>query len=141
VWCCWSEVWALELTALQPVDIDVKLEGEDERRQVEAKTDKSHKETCPVYYDGESVRGTAVVRVREGKAVKHDGIKIEFVGSIGAFVVCPCVFKRVRYRLSYVVFGCRAVLRPRKPLRVSVAGPRACCSRRAAVRSDVRFRV
>lgn len=25
----------------------------------------------------------AVVRVRDGKGVKHDGIKVEFVGSIG----------------------------------------------------------
>lgn len=37
----------------------------------------------PIYYDGESVKGIAVIRVPGGKAVKHDGIKIEFVGSIG----------------------------------------------------------
>jgi len=36
-----------------------------------------------VYYDGEPVKGMAVVRTRDGKVVKHDGIKVEFVGTIG----------------------------------------------------------
>ena len=41
----------------QPVDVEVKLQGEEERRQVEVKGDKDKKEMCPVYYDGESVTG------------------------------------------------------------------------------------
>lgn len=40
-----------------PVDVEIKLQGEDERRQVEVKGEKDKKEMCPVYYDGESVVG------------------------------------------------------------------------------------
>lgn len=41
-----------------PVDVEIKLQGEDDRRQVEVKGEKDKKEMCPVYYDGESVVGT-----------------------------------------------------------------------------------
>ncbi|KZO94611.1 putative PEP8-vacuolar protein sorting/targeting protein [Calocera viscosa TUFC12733] len=68
-----------------PVDIDIRLVGEEERKTVEVKQDKERKETCPVYYDGESVTGQVTVRVRDGKKLQHDGIKIEFVGSIELF--------------------------------------------------------
>jgi vacuolar protein sorting-associated protein 26 len=86
----------------QPIDIEVRLEGEDERKQVESKADKEKTITCPVYYDGDSITGQVcpqlhrtslglafteiyqvVVRVRDGKKLVHDGIKVEFVGSIG----------------------------------------------------------
>lgn len=40
-----------------PVDVDVKLDGEDDRKQVEIKVDKEKPVRCPVYYDGESVVG------------------------------------------------------------------------------------
>ena len=40
-----------------PVDIDIKLEGEEIRKQVESKADKDRPISCPVYYDGESVSG------------------------------------------------------------------------------------
>lgn len=40
-----------------PVDVDVKLDGEDDRKQVEVKVDKEKPVRCPVYYDGESVVG------------------------------------------------------------------------------------
>lgn len=43
--------------AAQPVEVEVKLAGEAERRQVEVKGEKAKKEMCPVYYDGESVIG------------------------------------------------------------------------------------
>lgn len=66
-----------------PVDVDVRLDSEDTRKQVEIKMDKAVREKCPVYYDGESVKGTVSVRVRDGKKLVHDGIKVEFVGSIG----------------------------------------------------------
>jgi vacuolar protein sorting-associated protein 26 len=99
-----------------PVDVDIRLEGEDQRKQVEIKMEKDRRESCPVYFDGESIRGTvsgtlylagavespscgfccaccaganhdvasqASVRVRDGKKLAHDGIKVEFVGSIG----------------------------------------------------------
>ena len=40
-----------------PIDVDIKLEGEDQRKQVEMKTDKEKTISCPVYYDGDSVAG------------------------------------------------------------------------------------
>lgn len=41
------------------LDADILLYGEDERRVVEVKGDKdpNRRESCPVYYDGEGVRG------------------------------------------------------------------------------------
>ena len=40
-----------------PIDIDVKLEGEDLRKQVELKGEKDKTSSCSVYYDGDSVTG------------------------------------------------------------------------------------
>ena len=40
-----------------PVDVEVKLEGEDDRKKVDMKTEKEKVITCPVYYDGEPVSG------------------------------------------------------------------------------------
>lgn len=40
-----------------PVEVDIKLAGEEQRRQVEVKGEKDQKVMCPVYYDGESVTG------------------------------------------------------------------------------------
>jgi len=68
-----------------PIDVDINLEAEDERKAVELKLDKEKTIKCPVYYDGESVTGKVTVRVRDGKRFQHDGIKIEFVGSIELF--------------------------------------------------------
>lgn len=40
-----------------PIDVDIKLEGEDTRKQVEMKGEKEKIISCPVYYDGDSVVG------------------------------------------------------------------------------------
>ena len=40
-----------------PIDVDVKLEGEEVRKQVEIKSEKDKNIACPVYYDGDSVAG------------------------------------------------------------------------------------
>ena len=40
-----------------PIDIDVKLDGEEGRKQVEIKGEKERTVSCPVYYDGDSVGG------------------------------------------------------------------------------------
>lgn len=45
-----------------PIDVDIKLEGEELRRQVEIKTDKEKVISCPVYYDGDSVGGQVRAR-------------------------------------------------------------------------------
>ncbi|OAV94673.1 hypothetical protein PTTG_09606 [Puccinia triticina 1-1 BBBD Race 1] len=67
------------------IDVEIRLEGEEERKSVEVKVDKDKKERCPVYLDGEGVTGQVIIRVREGKGVKHEGVKVEFVGSIELF--------------------------------------------------------
>ena len=89
-----------------PIDVDIKLEGEEQRKQVEIKGEKEKTISCPVYYDGDSVTGQVsnaslvgylvfgidrnanyskkiTLRVRDGKKTAHEGIKVEFVGSIG----------------------------------------------------------
>ncbi|EIW68717.1 vacuolar protein sorting 26 [Tremella mesenterica] len=71
--------------ASQPVDVEIRLQGEDDRKQVEVKSEKEKKEMCPVYYDGESVVGQVHVRVKDGKKFQHDGIRIELIGSIELF--------------------------------------------------------
>lgn len=40
-----------------PVDVDIKLEGEEERKQVDLKLEKERAVSCPVYYDGDAVAG------------------------------------------------------------------------------------
>ena len=40
-----------------PIDVDVKLEGEEFRKQVDMKTDRDKMISCPVYYDGDPVTG------------------------------------------------------------------------------------
>lgn len=40
-----------------PVDIEVRLDAEDARRQFEVKLEKDRKETLAVYLDGESIVG------------------------------------------------------------------------------------
>jgi hypothetical protein len=40
-----------------PIDVDIKLEGEEARKQVEMKGEKEKMISCPVYYDGDSVGG------------------------------------------------------------------------------------
>lgn len=68
-----------------PIDIDIKLEGEDARKKIDMKAEKEKVVSCPVYYDGDSVSGTVSLHIRDGKKVVHEGIKVEFVGSIELF--------------------------------------------------------
>ena len=46
-----------------PVDVDIILEGEDVRKQIESKAEKDRPVSCAVYYDGESVSGQVRVLV------------------------------------------------------------------------------
>ncbi|CAG7850340.1 Vacuolar protein sorting-associated protein 26B-A AltName: Full=Vesicle protein sorting 26B-A [Serendipita indica DSM 11827] len=68
-----------------PVDVEIRLEAEEARRQYEVKLEKDRRESLAVYLDGESVVGQATVRLRDGKKLAHDGIKIEFIGCIELF--------------------------------------------------------
>ena len=62
-----------------PVDVEVKLDGEDERKQVDMKSEKERIITCPVYYDGDSVSGQVRVNIwslrRYLRCVKGDGTR------------------------------------------------------------------
>ena len=40
-----------------PIDVDIGLEGEELRKQVESKSEKDRPVSCPIFYDGESVSG------------------------------------------------------------------------------------
>jgi len=66
-------------------DIEINLHGEDSRKLVEVKVDKDKKAKYPLYFDGESVGGKVLIRVKDGKKVEHQGIKIEWVGHIELF--------------------------------------------------------
>lgn len=68
-----------------PVDVEIRLDTEDARRTYDVKMEKERRETLPVYLDGESVTGQVAVRLKDGKKFAHDGIKVEFIGSIELF--------------------------------------------------------
>lgn len=68
-----------------PVDIDIVLEDSDERQTVDVKLDKNRKEKVPLYLDGESVKGQVTIRPKDGKRLEHTGIKVQFIGTIGAY--------------------------------------------------------
>ncbi|KAF9389526.1 Vacuolar protein sorting-associated protein 26B-like protein [Podila verticillata] len=59
--------------------------GEEERKMVEVKVDKDRREKFPLYFDGETVAGKINIRVKDGKKLEHNGIKVEFVGNIELF--------------------------------------------------------
>ncbi len=57
-----------------PVDVDIRLEGEDDRKKVEVKADKEKMISCPVYYDGESIAGQVRCTARVLRS-PHKGLK------------------------------------------------------------------
>lgn len=65
-------------------DIEIRLDGEDARDMVEFKTGtKERREKAPLYKDGESVKGSVIIRPKDGKKLEHTGIKVNLIGSIG----------------------------------------------------------
>ncbi|KAJ3258754.1 hypothetical protein HK103_003348 [Boothiomyces macroporosus] len=62
-------------------EIEVVLNEEDQRKQIETKD----KINCPLYFDGESVTGKVQVRLKDGRKLEHQGIKVEFIGQIQLF--------------------------------------------------------
>lgn len=75
-----------------PVDIEIRLDGEDARKHVDVKSSGAapgnsknavaRRENVPLYQDGETVKGQVTIRPRDGKRLEHTGIKVQFVGSI-----------------------------------------------------------
>lgn len=68
-----------------PVDVDIRLDGEDNRKMVDVKIGKDRRQKAPLYYDGESVKGSVTLRPKDGKRMEHSGIKVQFIGSIEMF--------------------------------------------------------
>ncbi|QPG77337.1 hypothetical protein FOA43_004746 [Brettanomyces nanus] len=65
-----------------PLDIELRLDGEDTRETVEVKSTKGRKEKLSLYKDGETVKGQVTIRMRDNKKVEHTGIKIQLLGTI-----------------------------------------------------------
>ena len=79
-----------------PVEVEVKLAGEDDRKQVEVKGDKDQKVMCPIYYDGESVVGQVCpphphVGVGLGTVLRRHGVRS----------TAACVARLTGYRCTY----------------------------------------
>jgi vacuolar protein sorting-associated protein 26 len=56
------------------IEIEIRLEDVDENNEEEV-----------IYYDGQSIKGNVILRLKDNKPVKHDGIKLEFIGQIQLF--------------------------------------------------------
>lgn len=65
--------------------IDIEFTGEDTKKLVEVKTGKDQKSKLPLFFDGETVSGNVIIKVKDGKKLEHQGIKIEFIGDIEFF--------------------------------------------------------
>ncbi|KAJ1993609.1 Vacuolar protein sorting-associated protein 26 [Dimargaris cristalligena] len=68
-----------------PAEIQILFNNQNERQLVDVRVDKERREKMPLYYDGETVAGKVIVRVKDGRKLEHNGIKVEFVGSIELF--------------------------------------------------------
>lgn len=65
-----------------PIDIEIRLDGEEKRKTVDIKSVQGRVEKLPIYKDGESVKGTVTIRTKEGRKVEHLGVKVQLLGSI-----------------------------------------------------------
>lgn len=65
-----------------PLDLEIRLDGEDSRKQIDVKTAQGKKDKYPLYEDGETISGSVTVRVKDGKRVEHTGVKAQLFGSI-----------------------------------------------------------
>lgn len=65
-----------------PLEIEIRLQDEQNRMNHDTKTVHGRLESLPVYQDGESVTGTITIRTREGREVEHLGVKVQLLGSI-----------------------------------------------------------
>ncbi|KAK9247326.1 vacuolar protein sorting-associated protein 26-domain-containing protein [Lipomyces tetrasporus] len=68
-----------------PLDIEIRLDGEDQRKHVDVRLDKRRKEKVPLFVDGETVKGTVTIRPKDGRRLEHIGIKVQFIGTIEMF--------------------------------------------------------
>ena len=67
----------------QNADVDIILDGQDERKMAEIKDENGRKVRHYLFFDGESVTGRVNVTLhRKTNRLEHQGIKIEFIGQI-----------------------------------------------------------
>jgi vacuolar protein sorting-associated protein 26 len=65
-----------------PLDIEISLDSEDSREVVEVNSTKGRKERLLLYKDGETVKGTVLLRTRDNKRVEHNGVRVQLLGTI-----------------------------------------------------------
>ncbi|CEP18776.1 hypothetical protein [Parasitella parasitica] len=65
-----------------PVDIDVMFHNEEQRKQADIKVEKNRRQRYPIFVDGEAVSGKIIVKLRDGKRLDHNGIKVSFIGNL-----------------------------------------------------------
>ncbi|KAJ1501013.1 hypothetical protein HMI56_003487, partial [Coelomomyces lativittatus] len=63
-------------------EIDIRFDGEEQREWVDVQLTKEKREQFPLYHDGESVAGTVTLRVRNGRKLEHQGVRIQLIGQI-----------------------------------------------------------
>jgi len=65
----------------QVCTVDVQIDGGDQRKTAPLSRDRRG-ERAYIFTDGEDVSGTAIVSVRPGNKLEHQGIKVELVGQV-----------------------------------------------------------
>lgn len=66
-----------------PVEIEIKFDGEEARQIIDTKDkDKNTHHLAPLYGADETVKGSVIIRPRDGRKVEHTGIKVQFIGAI-----------------------------------------------------------
>ncbi|VBB30340.1 unnamed protein product [Acanthocheilonema viteae] len=68
----------------QAAEISIKLDDADNRKVAKIRCEEGGQETHFLFYDGETISGTVGVAVK--KKFDHQGIRIEFIGQIGALL-------------------------------------------------------
>ncbi|RUS87499.1 hypothetical protein EGW08_004753 [Elysia chlorotica] len=67
----------------QSAEVSIVLDGQENRRTAEIKTEDGKREKYFLYFDGETVSGNVNIALKKkGSKLEHQGIKIEFIGQI-----------------------------------------------------------
>lgn len=67
----------------QSAEINIVLDGHDTRKKVDVLLENGKKDSCYLYFDGETVAGQVnIVLKKPGQKFEHQGIRIEMLGQI-----------------------------------------------------------
>jgi len=73
----------MDILGLGPkVEVDFTLDRQEQRKQIEVKTDDNKRSLQYIYYDGEDVSGTVQIKLKKNSKIEHQGIRLEFIGQI-----------------------------------------------------------